>query len=111
MRELEIFILETSRWLLNVLLLLPSEKLHPDSPGDELLLQGVVDCCIEEEGGLVIIDYKTDKVRGEAQITERAEYYRPQLMAYAEALGRIFKKPVKECTLFFLSEGTAYRLY
>ena len=77
---------------------------------DELLLQGVVDCCIEEEGQLVIVDYKTDNVKTPGEIAERAEHYRPQLMAYAKALGRIFKKPVKECVLFFLSSGEEYRL-
>ncbi len=78
--------------------------------GEELLLQGVVDCCIEEEGGLVIIDYKTDSVKTPEDIRARAEHYRPQLMAYAEALGRIFKKPVKECLLFFLTAGEEFRL-
>ncbi len=78
--------------------------------GEELLLQGVVDCCIEEEGQLVIIDYKTDSVKTPEEIKARAEHYRPQLMAYANALGRIFKKPVKECLLFFLSVGEEYKL-
>ncbi len=78
--------------------------------GEELLLQGVVDCCIEEDGGLVIIDYKTDSVKGPEEIKARAGHYRPQLMAYAGALGRIFQKPVKECLLFFLSTGEEYKL-
>lgn len=91
-------------------ILLPAEKFAPGAGDEELLLQGVVDCCIEEEDGIVIIDYKTDAVKG-AETAVRAEHYRPQLMAYAEALGRILKKPVKECTLFFLSSGEEYRLY
>ena len=33
-----------------------------------LLLQGVVDCCIEEAGELVIIDYKTDYVKTDEDI-------------------------------------------
>ena len=90
-------------------ILLDAEKFAPGAAEEKLLLQGVVDCCIEESDGLVIIDYKTDSVKGE-ELKARAEHYRPQLMAYAEALARILKKPVKECTLFFLSSGEEYKL-
>ena len=92
-------------------LLLDAGKLYPGAQGEELLLQGVVDCCIEEEGQLVIIDYKTDNVRTEAEIAERAGLYRGQLLAYAEALSRIFKKPVKEGLLFFLTPGREVKVF
>ena len=92
-------------------LLLDAEKLYPDAEDEQLLLQGVVDCCIEEEGGLVIIDYKTDHVRTEEEIAARAELYSGQLMAYAEALGRIFRKPVCECVLYFLTPGREVTIY
>jgi len=91
-------------------LLLEASRLPGGAGEDELLLQGVVDCCIEEEGELVIIDYKTDNVRSDGEIAGRAEHYRPQLMAYSAALSRIFKKPVKQCILFFLSVGREYEL-
>ena len=80
------------------------ELLHAGS-GEEILLQGVVDCCIEENGELVIIDYKTDNVRTEEQIAQRCSLYESQVKAYAMALGRIFSKPVKESVLYFLSCG------
>lgn len=86
-------------------LLLDADCLYPGTEGEQLLLQGVVDCCLEEDGELVIIDYKTDNVRTEEQIAARAELYRGQLAAYAEALTRIFQKPVKEGVLFFLAPG------
>ena len=70
----------------------------------------MVDCCLEEDGELVIIDYKTDSVRTEEEIAERAALYRGQLMAYAEALSRIFRKPVKEGVLFFLTPGREIRV-
>lgn len=78
------------------------ELLKADS-SDEILLQGVVDCCLEEGGELVIIDYKTDHVFTEAQVQERCALYAGQVKAYAMALGRIFEKPVKETVLYFLS--------
>jgi ATP-dependent helicase/nuclease subunit A len=92
-------------------LLLDAEKLYPGAEGEELLLQGVVDCCLEEDGELVIIDYKTDNVRTEEQLAERAALYRGQLLAYAGALSRIFQKPVKEGLLFFLAPGRELRVF
>ena len=91
-------------------LLLDAAELYPGAEGEELLLQGVVDCCLEEDDGLVVIDYKTDRVRTDEEIAARAEGYRGQLRAYAAALRRILGRPVKECVLFFLTPGTAVRV-
>ena len=91
-------------------LLLDAAELYPGAEGEELLLQGVVDCCLEEDDGLVVIDYKTDRVRTDEEIAARAESYRGQLRAYAAALRRILGRPVKECVLFFLTPGTAVRV-
>ena len=91
-------------------LLLDAGRLYPGTEGEQLLLQGVVDCCLEENGELVIIDYKTDSVRTEEEIANRAALYRGQLAAYAEALSRIFQKPVKEGVLFFLTPGKEVRV-
>ena len=75
-----------------------------------MLVQGVMDAVLQcADGSLWLIDYKTDSVKGE-ELKARAEHYRPQLMAYSEALSRILKKPVKECILFFLSSGEEYKL-
>ena len=78
--------------------------------GEEQLLQGVVDCCIIEDGALTVIDYKTDGVRTPQQLAARSAYYAGQLRAYAMALTRIFDLPVKECVLYYLSVGQAVRV-
>jgi hypothetical protein len=69
-----------------------------------VLLQGVVDCFFEEDGELVVVDFKTDRI-GRAQIAERAEHYRPQLEAYSMALMRVMGKKVREKVLYFFSVG------
>ena len=74
-------------------------------PGEELLLQGSVDCFLEEGGALTVIDYKTDRLKNRKEAVERAELYRNQIQAYARALKRICSMPVKECLLYFLSVG------
>ena len=74
-----------------------------------MLLQGVVDCMYETADGIVIIDFKTDRIRS-GQERERAERYRPQLAAYRRAVEEVFGRPVIECVLFFLHTGQTVRL-
>ncbi len=76
------------------------ESYDPALAGEQVLLQGVVDCALLEEDGITLIDFKTDYVTPEtlSQVTDR---YRPQVDAYAQALQRIFQKPVKEKLLYF----------
>lgn len=85
-------------------LLCPAEKFFPGGEGESVLMQGVIDCMIEEAGELTIIDYKTDRVRGDAAV-ERAQTYSKQLEAYAYAAQRMTGKPVRECVLYFLYSG------
>lgn len=85
-------------------LMCPAEEFYDNAEGEKLLLQGVVDCCIEEQGEITIIDYKTDYVNKNT-IQARADYYRGQLRAYAAAMQRITGMPVRETVLYFLSCG------
>ena len=91
-------------------LLCDAAELYGEAPGEELLLQGVVDCYLEEPEGLTVIDYKTDRLKSRAEAQKRAEVYRGQLAAYASALERITGRPVRECVLYFLSVGEAVSL-
>ena len=81
-----------------------AERYDKALQAEEILLQGVADCCLMEDDGLVIIDFKTDRIRS-GEENDRAEAYRGQLAAYANALSRIFEKPVKECILYFFATG------
>jgi len=85
-------------------ILCPAEKFFDGAGEEKLLLQGVVDCCIEEKGALTIIDYKTDYVTAET-LGAVAEHYKKQLDAYAFAMERISGKPVAGCVLCFLRSG------
>ena len=88
-----------------------SGSIFPRLPsGEQILLQGVVDCCFEEEDGLVLVDYKTDSIDSEETLRQRAELYSVQLETYAQALQRIFGLPVKEKILVFISAGREVRL-
>ena len=86
-----------------------ASALDAAAAGDELLLQGVTDCCILEEDGLTVLDFKSDRIApGEEQC--RAEYYKGQLDAYSHALSRIFEMPVRERILYFFATDTAIRI-
>ena len=50
---------------------------------ENMLVQGVIDCAFREEGGWVIVDYKTDRVENPGEL---AETYGLQLNWYAAAL-------------------------
>ncbi|MDD3851991.1 MAG: PD-(D/E)XK nuclease family protein, partial [Firmicutes bacterium] len=88
-------------------------QLAVDVYGDEtILLQGVIDCFFEEDGKIVLIDYKTDYVNqgdgcsGLAPGIERIkERYRIQIEHYASALQRITGKPVAGKFLYLFHTG------
>ena len=90
-------------------ILRPVSDFVPDVSDDPLLLQGVVDCFFEEEGELVVLDFKTDRVT-HAQTKERAEHYRAQLEAYAAALEKIMEKRVREKVLYFFTANEFVKL-
>lgn len=88
-------------------LLCSSGGLLGKAEDEKILLQGVVDCCIAENGRLTVIDYKTDNVHTEEEVQKRSAYYAGQISAYAAALSRIFNMEVGECVLYFLAAGRA----
>ena len=71
---------------------------------DEILVQGIADCIIEEDDGLVLIDYKTDNVDSEDQLLKR---YVKQISFYEYAVSKALGKPVKESLLYSFKLGRA----
>lgn len=90
-------------------ILRPVSDYVPDASDDALLLQGVVDCFFEEKDGLVVLDFKTDRIT-RAETAQRAEHYRAQLEAYALALEKITGKPVREKVLYFFTTNEFVKL-
>ncbi len=87
-------------------LLVPAEELTGRGAGEEILLQGVIDCYFEEDGALVVVDFKTDHLRP-GEETPRAMEYRPQVQVYARALRAISGRPVRQCLLYFFNTDVA----
>ena len=75
----------------------PASELQPSGSDAPQLLQGVIDAYFEEDGELVIVDYKTDRLYEEEAFFER---YGIQLGLYRKALEKLSKKRVKECLIY-----------
>ncbi len=89
-------------------LLAPVREFLGEGEG-ETLLQGVVDLWSELPEGILLLDYKTDRVTPETQAA-RAEEYEPQLRAYAWALERITGKKVLRRMIWFFATDQAVEL-
>jgi ATP-dependent helicase/nuclease subunit A len=76
---------------------------------DFTVVQGLIDVLVRTPGGLIVIDFKTDRVSGEA-VQRRAEAYRSQVELYARAAHEILKHPVLEKWLYFIRPHQAVRL-
>lgn len=75
------------------------ENYDPLLQAEEVLLQGVIDCAIIEDDGIIIIDFKTDHVSGDG-IEHLIDKYTPQVQTYAKALSRIYSLPIKSKYLY-----------
>ena len=81
----------------------PAHEIRSDWQSEELVLvQGIVDAWFEEDDGIVIVDYKTDRVRTMQTLAER---YHVQLESYAKAVERLTGKLVKECGIYSFCLG------
>ena len=90
--------------------LLPAEEFCPGlEPGEEVLLQGVVDAWFETLEGITVVDFKSDRV-SRSGAAARGEEYRPQLEAYSRALERITGRRVAHRILWFFATGTGLEL-
>ncbi|MCI9329969.1 MAG: hypothetical protein HFH22_09275, partial [Ruminococcus sp.] len=73
-----------------------------ETGGEAILIQGIIDVYFEEDGELVVLDYKTDKVKRAEELKEK---YHAQLEYYAEALELLLGKKVKEKLIYSFTLG------
>ena len=80
--------------------------------GDKILVQGVIDLCIEDaNGNLILCDYKTDRLSSEAlkdrQIAKQflTERHAQQLKYYAQAIELIMGKKPDKIYIYSLALG------
>ena len=83
---------------------IPLEEMEPDikSVGEVIIIEGVADCAFVENGELVIIDFKTDRVKTCAELAEK---YREQLAVYRRCLAEVINLPVKQTLIYSFKLG------
>ncbi len=74
------------------------ELFNDDTPSDEMILvQGIIDVFFEEDDGIVLLDYKTDRVDDKQELVLR---YEKQLQLYKDAIEHAYEVPVKEVLIY-----------
>ena len=86
----------------------PANQVNASFPAKELMLiQGIIDVYFEEDGELVLVDYKTDSVTNGQELVEK---YQTQMLYYTKALVQTLDKKVKEVILYSMSLGEEVKL-
>ncbi|NLO62463.1 MAG: UvrD-helicase domain-containing protein [Clostridiaceae bacterium] len=89
---------------------IPFSITEPVSPDDFRLIQGMIDCWFIENGRAVLIDYKSDRIRGDQNEKERIlkDRYTVQLDYYARAIEAASRLKVKEKMIWLIPDRTFY---
>jgi ATP-dependent helicase/nuclease subunit A len=90
---------------------IPAAAVDPEAgerfKDERIILQGAVDLAFIEDGELVIVDYKTDRVK---QPEELAGRYRRQLELYRGAMEECLGVKVKECIIYSVWHGAEIKV-
>ncbi|SFO47292.1 DNA helicase/exodeoxyribonuclease V, subunit A [Pseudobutyrivibrio sp. JW11] len=68
-----------------------------DVTDEMILVQGIIDVFFEEDDGIILMDYKTDKVDEDKDLVLR---YEKQLKLYKDAIEHAYDVPVKEVLIY-----------
>ena len=75
----------------------PDRSLPSGDGSPMLLVQGIIDAFFVEDDGIVVVDYKTDRVKKAEELIGR---YKKQMELYADALHRGFGKKVSQRIIY-----------
>ena len=74
---------------------------------EKVVVQGSVDCVFIEDGEIVVVDFKTDRIKNEADLSAA---YSEQLNIYAKACQKIFEMPIKQKLIYSFALGREIEL-
>lgn len=78
---------------------IPARRMGAADSDELVVIQGIIDAYMEEDGELVVVDYKTDRVHSVRPLLDR---YTEQLKYYGQALEQMTGKRVKERVIYSL---------
>jgi ATP-dependent helicase/nuclease subunit A len=76
---------------------------------ENIIVQGIIDMLVRTPDGLLVIDFKTDRITAE-EVSERAKLYRRQLELYGKAASAILKSKILAKWLYFLTPATEFEI-
>lgn len=82
-------------------------EVYVGCPLGDGVLEGFVDLLYRDDDGLVVVDYKTDAWRAEADLGAKVDRYKVQLAAYVYALSVAVGETVARAVLLFLGPAGA----
>ena len=82
-------------------------ELSGDAAEETIVVQGYVDCAFEENGGLVIVDYKTDRRIDDDTLITR---YKNQLKMYEIALHECTGRKINGTVIYSFDLGKTVEL-
>ena len=86
----------------------PRELGLSQDESDAVVMNGVIDLMIENEDGIVIVDYKTDRMWADPRTM--AKVHKEQVDIYAKAAEKTFGKPVTAKYIFLFDAKTAVEI-
>ncbi|OUS77531.1 helicase-exonuclease AddAB subunit AddA [Paenibacillus sp. MY03] len=94
--------------------MLPASRVYAGGTIEQLteepvLIQGVIDCMFRGDAGIVLVDYKTDRIHSGGW-EAAAERHRFQLELYAEAIASVLGEPVAETYVYFFDGASTIKL-
>ena len=90
-----------------VIEVLASDILKTETGEETMLVQGIIDAFFEENGKIVLLDYKTDYVE-QRDGSDLVGKYGIQLKYYQKALERMLEKPVEEKYIYSVNLERAF---
>ena len=78
----------------------PAREIGPVDSDELVVIQGIIDAYFEEDGRLVLVDYKTDHTRSQKILLD---HYKRQLDYYERALTQMTGKIVGEKWIYSLT--------
>ena len=88
-------------------LLAGGDPLPETEMGEQILIQGVIDCLFREDDAWILVDYKSDRLETADAFRRR---YAVQLALYKRAVEQITHRPVEETYIYSLHLQQEIRL-
>ena len=79
---------------------IPAREVGPVDSDELVVIQGIIDAYFEDDGELILVDYKTDRTWSSQVLLD---HYKRQLDYYERALTQLTGKKVREKWIYSLT--------